>query len=227
MNPSQVAVSLNNQAASLLSSPQNYSAALLLLKEALANMKRTMQAPHAGFMNCRDAETASFEIDLLDCMCRSMSLTCILDDDHTYFMHRQGIFIPLELGNSTGYRERSMISCMIIFNLAIASHLSAVDHAEGDIVSSLHRALKLYELAFNLQRQEIGEPNVFELAITNNVALVHKQLGEEEHAATCFEMVLSTLMYLADQRRSSSFSLEGFFINTRHLISKEAVAPAA
>jgi hypothetical protein len=149
-------------------------------------------------------------------------------EDQAHFLHRDAIFIPSDLGNSLGRRERSMVSCIVIFNLALVHHLSAIWTTEGDPSSNLRRALKLYELAFNLHREELVEANVlFVLAVTNNVGVTHCQLGDEEPATTCFERVLSMLMYLADRHQAYSFPLDCFFINTMYLISNGSVAPAA
>ncbi|KAG7350422.1 hypothetical protein IV203_009782 [Nitzschia inconspicua] len=230
MNPFELSVSLNNRAVTLLSSPEGYSAAISHLKEALSAMKSILQLAHDTSSSI-PLETAYIcEISLTECLLKSMRLRHHDHDvdDQELFLHREAIFIRNELANVTGYRERSMISCIIIFNLALAYHLSAADAMVSDTMTALYRALRLYELCFNLLREELGEAIVlFPLAVINNVALVHRQLGNEEPATRCFEMILSTLMCLADQKSVHQLPLDGFFINTRYLISKDLVAPAA
>jgi hypothetical protein len=232
MNRFRHSIALNNQAVLLLHSPCNYQAAMSQLKEAISTLKRTiqMQLPLTEPSNIIQASNAiCSKITINDCMYKSMA--CFNRHEHEdqdHFLYQDAIFIPNELGNSLGRRERSMVSCMIIFNLALVHHLSAMWAIDSDPSSNLRRALKLYELAFNLQREELVEINVlFVLAVTNNVGMTHRQLGDEEPAKTCFQSVLSTLMYLADRHQAYCFPLDGFFINTRSLISKGSVAPAA
>jgi hypothetical protein len=225
----QLSIALNNRAVSLLDSPCNYYTAMSQLKEALSTLKRTMRIQDPLIDSEPSNIRSNIDISINDCMCKNPAAINRHElEDQSHFLYHDAIFIPSELGNSVGRRERSMVSCIIIFNLGLVHHLSAMWSTDSDPPSNLRRALKLYELSFKLQREELGELNVlFTLALTNNVGMTHRQLGDEKPATTCFEMVLSTLMYLTDRQQANSFPLDGFFINTRDLISKGSVAPAA
>jgi hypothetical protein len=127
--------------------------------------------------------------------------------------------MPANIG--TSYNEIVFVSCIVIFNLAIAYHL------QGDS-ESLVRALKLYELSFNLQRDQQFDNNIlFILATINNLGSIHKQLKDEHSSQICFEHVLSTLMYLTDCGKANDCHLDGFFRNISGVVSKGCAAPAA
>ena len=123
-----------------------------------------------------------------------------------------------------------MISCIIVFNLALAQHnFSMTTKNTENQLLALGKACRLYELAFNLHRNELEGSNdmLFRLAIVNNLGLVHKSLDDMEAANKCFEVVLSTLLYLVDQGHVTTFPLDNFFMNTTYLVGKQSVAPAA
>jgi hypothetical protein len=226
MHGFQLSIALNNRAVSLLDSPYNYPAAIAQLKEALSTLKRSTQ------MQLHPTELNNFKaskITINDCMCNSMAFFNRHEhENHTPFLYRDAIFIPIALGTCLGHRERSMVSSIVIFNLALVHHLSTRWTTESDPSTNLHRALKLYELAFNMQREQLREVNVlFVLAVTNNIGMIQREIGGEESATSWFEAVLSTLMYMSDGQQPCSFPLDRFFINTRYLISKGSVAPAA
>jgi hypothetical protein len=146
------------------------------------------------------------------------------------FMYRDAIVIPTDLCNRISNSSvRSMISCIVIFNLALVYHLSVLDETVDDSNSTLIKAWKLYEMAISVKRSELMDNDVMLiLAVTNNLGLLHRQLGDETGATQCFEMVLATLMYLADHREEGNLlPLDGFFMNTSFLVSKTPLAPAA
>ncbi|KAL3925217.1 MAG: hypothetical protein SGARI_005883, partial [Bacillariaceae sp.] len=164
-SPIQRVIAQNNRAVSLLSSPEGYSTAISLMKAALSSLKRMAEEsfpPPQNKMSDLSEPSRSFQ-GINDCMLGAMDEcrpACSLDEDEdgdeTPFIYRKALAIPMELGTScngvdSNRRQQSMVSCMVIFNLALAYHLSAVEETvKGDVPSTLRRALQLYELAFQL-----------------------------------------------------------------------------
>jgi hypothetical protein len=219
MKSAELAITHNNYAASLITSAKNYIDAISHLKEALFALKTMDDLPLLQV--CGD----SLEIGFNDCMSKRL----IVCDDRMDFMYRDAIVIPTNLGQRINHVPvRTMMSCIVIFNLALAHHLSAVDATVDDVKSTLIKALRLYEMAVNVKRSELTKNDaMFILAVTNNLGLLHRQLDNETVATQCFETVLATLMYLADHKEGNLLPLDGFFINTSFLVSKTSVAPAA
>jgi hypothetical protein len=141
------------------------------------------------------------------------------------------------------------MSCIVIFNLALAHHLRAnrmeqhqkhggCCHMDDEaIYADLQKARQLYEISLKMRRdmQKSASPEncshdiFFMLAVFNNLGLVHRRLQNQEASNRCFHHVLSTLMCLTDagyvDRLSSK--LDGFFVNVTPLIFKTPVARAA
>jgi hypothetical protein len=211
MNAFQKAIIQANYSCSLVEQG-DYDGAIAGLSSTLTTLKQIMaQADEEG----------SIKTSLDECMRTQSACHCSRIDEEMqgHFLYRTTISIPADVEMS--YRESVLVSCMTIFNLAIAYHL------RGDHVS-LTRAMKLYELSFNLQRDQQMENNIlFTLAIVNNLGLVHQQLMDEKSAGKCFEHVLSTLMYLTDCGQASECHLDGFFHNVTGIVSQPSVAPAA
>lgn len=142
------------------------------------------------------------------------------------YLYEQAIRIPLDLGSN--YRACVMVSTMVTFNLALAQQLTSVSGFAADPKSMLHKAAKLYELAFSMQQEEEFDQNtLFTLATVNNLGLIHSQLNDRKAADQCFEYLLSTLMYLANSNGERHAFLDGFFRNATSQIQKSQAAPAA
>ena len=185
------------------------SATLSVLKQIMAHADQTEGSINASLDQCM--KTKSLPVPCTGC-----------DEENTtcpQFVFQRPIRMPTNIGSS--YNEVIFVSCIVIFNLAIAYHL------QGDN-ESLVRALKLYELSFNLQREQQFDNNVlFILATVNNLGLIHKQLQDEQSSRMCFEHVLSTLMYLTDCGEANDCHLDGFFHNISSVVSQGCAAPAA
>lgn len=209
MNAFQQAIFQANRSCSLIEQGE-YDEAVARLSSTLSALKEIMT--QAG-------EGGSIKTSLDQCMRNRSFPPCIDEEMKEQFVYKRTILIPADM--EMNYRESVLACCMIIFNLAIAYQL------RGDR-ESLMRAMKLYELSFNLQRDQQFENNIlFTLAIINNLGLVHRQLNDEHSAGKCFDHVLSTLMYLTDCGQASECILEGFFYNVTGAISEPSIAPAA
>lgn len=194
-----------------------HSVAATELFSTLSELKRSMSQA--------DQEGGSINASLDQCMKTKSLPSPFMECDEEFttsrpeFVFQRPIRIPTNIGSS--YNEIIFVSCIVIFNLAIAYHL------QGDN-ESLRKALKLYEVSFNLQREQQFDNNVlFILATINNLGLIHRELHDEQASRMCFEHVLSTLMYLTDCGAASDGQLDGFFRNISGVVSQGRAAPAA
>jgi hypothetical protein len=211
MNALQVVITQANHSCSLVESGA-YDAAISQFVSTLSMLKKIMtQAEKEGSIN--------HSLDqFMTSQSKFLSSSTVTDIQGKY-LYQRAIAIPTDVEMS--HRETIMVSCVIIMNLAISYHL------RGD-QESLLRAMKLYELSFNLQRDQHFENNVvFTLAIVNNLGVVHQQLHDEHAAGKCFEHVLSTLMYLTFCGQANECYLDGFFHNVLGVAAESCVAPAA
>mmetsp|Transcript_24119 Transcript_24119/g.44838 ORF Transcript_24119/g.44838 Transcript_24119/m.44838 type:complete len:232 (+) Transcript_24119:226-921(+) len=228
--PIQQAIAENNEGVALLESGREYPEAISHFSNALSLFKVSLTGLRPK--NYLSAEAGQvFKTSIDECIlgtCR----TSINSKDGSQFLFRHGIQIPTDMGLAFyNERQRTTVSCMIIFNFALACQLSASSSAgEEVVIANLNKAIKLYQLSFNLQRNANMDGNVlFSLAVVNNLGICHRQLHNQEDSGKCFEYVLSTLMFLTDCGEVSELYkyLDGFFFNVAHLISQPTVAPAA
>jgi hypothetical protein len=120
-----------------------------------------------------------------------------------------------------------LISVIIIFNLALAHHLLAMNNKECR--AAIGKAIQLYEYAFELQRDNQGGSDaLFTLTVLNNLGLAYESLGDEVIAGRFFDRLLSTAMFLIDCGEGQVLSqFDGFFRNVSHLVFQSGVAAAA
>lgn len=146
-------------------------------------------------------------------------------DSEDRFIYKRPIYASpkfTEKGHSPGIT----LSLIIILNLAMAHHLSAIQ--QNHCRRRLQKALQLYELAHQLQlEEEIYSPRAT-MIIANNVGEIHRAVHNYNKHAMCLQHLLSTMMYMIDCRIPvSSKELEGFFRNTSQLILHNVCASAA
>jgi hypothetical protein len=106
---------------------------------------------------------------------------------------------PCSLSND--YYSRVVVSVAIMFNLALAHHLFALEQAPGSSKSEtmLRKVLKFYECcSFIILRAQhhakTPKGSLLLMATINSSGHIHIILGEEEHASTCFRNLFSTLL---------------------------------
>jgi hypothetical protein len=146
------------------------------------------------------------------------------------YIHRKPIHISphsMQEGHSMGVT----LSFIVIFNLALAHHLAAVQNSMCR--RRLQKALQFYELASQLQ--ELEERHMqpvnslhFIMIIANNVGEIHRTVDNRSKHMMFLQHLLSTIMYLVDCRiPAESIELDGFFRNTSQLILQKRCASAA
>ena len=248
------AIRLNNMSASRLEEG-NYQLALDILAEGLHVSKQLLK----GFGTATERPTVcsngvnldSFmaregrtrtclmeEVDDIDCSNHSSGSSSVasIDDcvDDEFFLYSHPIHLP-EGPDALACREDTCtaISAALIFNMALANHqLSSIElttFGGAAAEERLERALRLYELAYNLQeRNEVCLSPLFMMAIINNLGLIYQSLDQKDTAGNCFQHLLTTLMFVTDyEYGDGTVALDGFFRNTTHLISQPCPAPAA
>jgi tetratricopeptide (TPR) repeat protein len=144
------------------------------------------------------------------------------------FIFRAPIFIPSYASTdhtSSMYYEKS--SFMLLYNLALTHHLSALDG--NNTQKRLQKALKLYELAYSIQMTEDIQLTVLHtMAIVNNLGMVHAALEDKEKSRQCLQHLLSSVMFLHDCNDQDSIEqMDGFIRNVMSLILMSSSAPAA
>jgi hypothetical protein len=147
------------------------------------------------------------------------------DSEQERFIYRQPIV-------TTGHFLRkdhapgNTLSLIIILNLAMAHHLSAIEN--GLCRRRLQKGLHLYELAHQLQMDEgICSPQAT-MIIANNVGEIHRAVNNHSKHAMCLQHLLSTMMYMVDnQATENTAEWDGFLRNTSQLILHNNCAGAA
>jgi tetratricopeptide (TPR) repeat protein len=139
-------------------------------------------------------------------------------------------FSPVEISESldeVGSIEFQNFSLLIIFNLALAYHMKAIQHSEHkDFV----RALKLYEILCQSQDDDQNElPLLHYMALVNNMGHIHLYLQDMAKSKQCFEHLLASLMYAAEigEGKETLQRFEGFLLNALTLVNNVNAASAA
>jgi len=237
-------IQLNNEAGSHINNC-NYEEAISLLRRALVLNKCVLDGANRshccgpGFQYSSNNCGMLFSRGLIhECMvtCAPSNIAetnqqcCCFRND---FIYRRPIIVPMEkaLPLTKFIADfHTTLSIFVVFNLALAHHLSALKKGSCNVVG-LEKAISLYGLAQRILPQQVTEWNIlFVLASTNNVGQIRKALGQHDIANHFFRHMLSTLVYLSDSKfvDSTTFSLEGFYHNTAHLVlSNSNTAQAA
>jgi tetratricopeptide (TPR) repeat protein len=133
-----------------------------------------------------------------------------------------------------GHSMGATLSLIVIFNLALAHHLAAVQNSMCQ--RRLQKALQLYKLAYQLyqlyqlEEQPMQEVNLlhFTMIFANNLGEVHRTVNNRSEHMMFLQHLLSTIMYLVDCHiPAESIELDGFFRNTSQLILQKRCASAA
>eukprot|EP00534_Pseudo-nitzschia_fraudulenta_P005869 CAMPEP_0201179438 /NCGR_PEP_ID=MMETSP0851-20130426/113346_1 /ASSEMBLY_ACC=CAM_ASM_000631 /TAXON_ID=183588 /ORGANISM="Pseudo-nitzschia fraudulenta, Strain WWA7" /LENGTH=343 /DNA_ID=CAMNT_0047463421 /DNA_START=55 /DNA_END=1086 /DNA_ORIENTATION=- len=141
----------------------------------------------------------------------------------------------------------STLSVIILFNIALAHHLKAIellpvlaDHS--DRLAILQQPLKLYELAYQLQvdRTEGQRSNVcneenlvnlrFMMLVTNNISDIHRIAGNAKKYKMCLEHLLNAMMFMNHNGRVDILApkeRDGMYDNLSPILKSNLFAPAA
>jgi hypothetical protein len=153
------------------------------------------------------------------------------DDGEPHFIFRDPIEIPFNVVSSGQLPSSKLVNkfvVVIMYNLALSVHLSAMSHND---MTSLVRAQRLYELAFQMHLEDSCDVTLlYSLALMNNLGLIYHLSGEEERSRTCFKNMLATMMYLLESDEAKTIKQwDGLFSNVikRMFVETQVAAPAA
>ena len=120
------------------------------------------------------------------------------------FIYTRGIPLPPAITDLT------IVGPILIFNVALSYHLEA--EASGASTEDLHRAKRLYELAYG--SQTATENTLFRFAVINNIAVIDRQLGNIQESEYYINQLMSVLMLMVDQKHGAKLrQLRGFLVN--------------
>ncbi|KAL3931632.1 MAG: hypothetical protein SGBAC_011219 [Bacillariaceae sp.] len=171
---------------------------------------------------------SSISISLDECMAAGHPMSSSVDPEFP-FMYSDAIRISPKIV-AAGIPKNDVIS-VILFNLALSYHLSALDSMDPD--TDLRKALHVYEHLYTMQqeRQENFVSNLtFVLSVLNNMGIIHQWRNEDAIAARCFDKLLSALMLISSNnqstgRKSEEVVFRGFYRNV--ILNRPPCASAA
>jgi hypothetical protein len=207
----------------------NYAGAIAPFTDALKTYERIICVADRS-----SSQPVSTSLD--QCMAKShhrrADIVLHEQGDIEHFMYRQAIRIPPTMVLESTYRATIMGSSIVIFNLALAHQLTAMEDGNNLRGMMLRKAIKIYELGINmvLQKEYADEPStMFILATVNNLGLAHQHLNDRHSATKCFKHLMSSLMCLIDcggVGDSKNWDFEGFLRNATE-VDLQAACPAA
>jgi hypothetical protein len=152
-----------------------------------------------------------------------------IDQEPQDFIYSKGICIPFQPPSD---ELRLLLSLSIIFNLALAYQLSSL-YEVNDVEQQRQRlinASQLYRLAHRLHKDENVHSTIYDIACVNNLAIVSKHMDDNVTCSSCFDQILSTIMFMVTRGEQNRIGKEihGFFQNaTDNQRNMVKAAPAA
>jgi tetratricopeptide (TPR) repeat protein len=121
------------------------------------------------------------------------------------------------------------LSFILLYNLALAHHLRAATEPKSK-TKRLQKAMKLYEIAFTMQLQDLDLSVLQVMAISNNLGHIHTILRNETKSRRCFEHLLQSILLCQHPQEEDepAVPLDGFLTNVMpFMLNGLASAPAA
>lgn len=166
-------------------------------------------------------------------------------NDNGGYIYRRPIFCPPTFSQQ-GHHPGVTLLLIITFNLALAHHLISISPCQSQAChETLSRALRLYEVFYQLQMEREIFSTQTTLAVANNVGEIHRIVGNHSKYRICLEHLLSCIMLVVEDQQSSGspssststsvFSttncqteeMEGFLRNASQLVLNNNCASAA
>jgi tetratricopeptide (TPR) repeat protein len=178
------AIEQNNIAASMIERGQ-YADAINILKVMIANVRDDLRDQIV-----KDPHSDESETPLQQFILQSLKDRPGQDDDILY-MYNQAVHIPLPVATVTN-NAPAAISSVLIFNFALALHMSADQTADKEARDSrLAKALSLYRLVLALN----SKSTLLCMIVLNNVGLIHRRYDDHSRAQECFNKLLAIWMH--------------------------------
>lgn len=211
----------------------------ILIRQDLLMSRKDLQA--GGIANAlSDSHLTAQSVDVY---LKPTSPSIDNGDDNSQYIYDTPIRFPQGFDSSNC--DSSFVSCIVVFNLALAHHLAAISgdtaaaQQQIDPQTMLIRACHLYDVCFQISCscKSLRQSILFRLAVANNLGVLyhhhyHRDLLNNNNDAAAdnkwFEYVLTTLMVMTTQQQRffpgkailerHDAVLEGFFANvTRRL----------
>ena len=164
-------------------------------------------------------------------------------EEGSKYMYMFGRRITQIEGNLDTAEANNELSVVIVFNLALAHHLTAVTYhpviGSPSRLGNLRKACTLYEHGYQLtvNAQRFVDPTRA-MALLNNLAICHSELNNHVHEGKCWNLLLSLVAYLtyggcggpasSSNNPDEQEIISGFMDNVSHLLLSTAVtSPAA
>lgn len=137
------------------------------------------------------------------------------EDNTVVLIYQHPIRIPENLESNTAWIDSSsgLVSTAITFNLALTNHLRGLETKNNE---ALKVAARLYEHCFSLERIRgcsLFVSPLFLVSILNNLGSAHRLVEDIDRSEKCFRQLLSTLLYLTQNRGINPAEMEVFFGN--------------
>lgn len=200
------------------SKPSNGQCANILPGDAPISLDYCMRRQEMTGRAVRRCSRAEKDLDL-----HSMNA------NEQYFIYQDPVRIPEQLAADTSDRASISISSLIVFNLALAIQLLA--QSSGRNPAMFSKAVKLYELAFAMAQNELnnsGSNPLYVMAVVNNMGVIYLMINDFPNAQKCFQVVMSTLMFLVEyEMQHSIVDFDRFLDNATSSIVAANVPPIA
>jgi hypothetical protein len=221
----QSAISMNNLGASLIVIG-NPKEAVTHLTNALSYSKSLTSQATVGYEEADQSSEPRFDAWI----CQACTFGRSAADVTGSFVYSQPIIIPTDDTPSKFETNLLMTTSAIVFNMAIAHHLSGIQ--QGNDPRLLQKAVLCYEYSFNLsevyRNKHTGSCMYYTMAVLNNLGVCHRSLGQGELADKKFSILLTSLLYVQTSPQKSTMNLKAFFGNVLYLAlpSTRSVSPA-
>ena len=109
------------------------------------------------------------------------------------------------------------LSLVVLYNMSLAYHRAALDL---DSLEVLQQALAHYEVAYRILISDARVLVSQAMVILNNIGHIHRLMRNEDKARTCFQYLLTTMIYVQQTGESHHIHhWESFFSNVVDLIA--------
>jgi tetratricopeptide (TPR) repeat protein len=229
-------IKLNNDGASLLGLGRLDDAASLLTQAI--RLARSVAPQSSSTEEDINASPCKFSLDHIVLTrpaftsppCSEPTTLSSSRTEKSRFVYKEPIFIP-EIGDLVLNIPHTAISVSIIYNLALAHHLQAL---ETDSSVLILKAMKLYEFSHQMQTaSKLLIPSAFlTMIILNNQGRIQRALGDLEGAGRYFCQLLSSTRRYKDEAEQEQ-ETEDMFLNflvesaLQHLMLHQRTCAAA
>jgi tetratricopeptide (TPR) repeat protein len=137
------------------------------------------------------------------------SMVCLIQDHHQVlsvpissdekmFVFRNPLLVSEKRTDS--FQVSAKTSLVALYNLAIGYHLSGL---QNQCAKRLKQALSYYELSYKMLLDEQHVVVSQAMIILNNIGQIHRLLQNEEGAKSCFQYLLTTMMFVQQTGEAS------------------------